>query len=191
MQRIYHYDRTTGVYMPRKFSDGHPHNFALPSPAEPGEWIVPAFATTVEPPEAPVGMLAVFDRDAEMWRLVPAEIASPPPPPPTAQERAAAIRAAVTEHLDVVSRGQGFKGIDDAVSYAEEPAVVRYQMLGRALRSWRSVVRAASEELIAAIDAGTAQMPASVMDLYAMLPRFVPPTAAEIIEATALKLEGG
>ena len=49
MQRIYHYDRTTGAYLPRKHADGNPHNFAQASPAEPGVWLVPAFATMQVP----------------------------------------------------------------------------------------------------------------------------------------------
>lgn len=190
MQRIYHFDRITGAYIPRQYADGHPHNFAQPSPAVPGEWLVPAFATLHEPPEAPAGMVAVFDMTAEKWRLAAADVVSPPPPPPTPAERAAMVRAAVAEHLDVVARSQGFKTIEEAVSYAEEPAVVRYQLIGRAMRSWRSITKAAGEELIAAMDAGNVPMPASVVELHAMLPRFTPPTAEEILAATIAR-QGG
>ena len=188
--KLYHYAPNTREYLPRRYPEDHPYNFAEPSPMEPGVWLVPAFATLTEPPEVPAGMIAVFDPASDSWALTPTGVVHPPPPPPTAEERAAGIRAAVAEHLDVVARAQGFKGIDDAVSYADEPAVVRFQLLGRALRAWRSLTWAATLELIDAIDAGQAAMPADKPALFGLLPAFAPPTAEDIAAATAAKLGG-
>lgn len=189
--KLYHYDRLTGEHLPLRYPDGHPHNFADPSPMEPGVWLVPAFATLTEPPPASDGMAPVFDPESQVWRLKSLEVVHPPPPPPTLAEITASIAAAVTEHLDVVAGAQGFKDIDDAVSYAEEPAVVRFQLYGRALRAWRSLTRAAGLELIAAIEGGRAEPPADRAALFALLPAFQPPTVDEIMAATQAKLAGG
>lgn len=67
---------------------------------------------------------------------------------PVAQERPALAGAelervllrAVQRHLDAQARALGYDGIAAAVSYADEPAVARYQAEGQALRAWRSKV---------------------------------------------------
>lgn len=70
-----------------------------------------------------------------------------------------ALLRAVQRHLDAQARALGYENIAAAVSFAEEPAVEKYQAEGRALRAWRSKVWEAalaqlgrvkmSEELIA------------------------------------------
>lgn len=94
---------------------------------------------------------------------------------PVAKDRPAATGAdlervllrAVQRHLDAQARALGYDGIAAAVSYADEPAVARYQAEGQALRSWRSRVWEAALSAI-----GTA---ASADELLRNLPAFAPP----------------
>lgn len=66
---VYHYDPTTGV------STGFSSE-ADESPLEPGVFMIPAYATEQQPPEAAEGQVAVFLGD--MWQL---ENIPPPPAP--------------------------------------------------------------------------------------------------------------
>lgn len=62
-------------------------------------------------------------------------------PAPSRDERVSALAAAVERHMNAVAMSYEFKGIDDAISYADEAAVPKFQEQGRAFRAWRSVVR--------------------------------------------------
>lgn len=74
---------------------------------------------------------------------------------------------AVQRHLDDQARELGYDDIAAAISYAEEPAVARYQSEGRALRAWRSRVwEVALPEIGTAIDES---------ELLLSLPAFAPP----------------
>lgn len=64
-------------------------------------------------------------------------------PEPSRDEQIASLSAAVERHLNAVARSYEFKGIDDAISYVDEPSVPKFQEQGRAFRAWRSMVRAA------------------------------------------------
>ena len=64
---IYHYDQTTREYI----GQGE----ATPDPMEPGRWLIPAWATTIEPPEQRAGMVRVFDGSAWAYEPMPAEAA--------------------------------------------------------------------------------------------------------------------
>lgn len=67
---------------------------------------------------------------------------------PVAQDRPAlagaelerALLRAVQRHIDAQARALGYDDVAAAVSYADEPAVARYQAEGQALRAWRSKV---------------------------------------------------
>jgi hypothetical protein len=58
--KVYHYDEKTGELL----GDGD----ARPDPMEPGRWLIPAFATTVAPPEAQEGKMRCFDGSAWVYR---------------------------------------------------------------------------------------------------------------------------
>lgn len=164
--QLYHYDRNP------------PHAFvgmsdAEESPMEPGVYLVPAYSTTAEPMPGRVGWLRVFDRVAEAWAEIPIEqqAESVSPQEQSLAERIRDLRQAVQRHADIVAVSQGFDDIREAVSYADEPAVPSFQARGRALRAWRSVLWAAFEELVAAIQAGKATVPSND-ELQAALPQF-------------------
>lgn len=66
---IYHYDRATGFFLGV--------DSALPSPLEPGVFLIPACATDVAPPAASEGKVARFN-DGQ-WELAPIPVIEPAP----------------------------------------------------------------------------------------------------------------
>jgi hypothetical protein len=70
--RIYNYNWATGEYAGEAMADE--------DPLEPGNWIVPAYATTKALPVLEPGHRAVFDREADDW--LQEKIPAPEAPPP-------------------------------------------------------------------------------------------------------------
>ena len=75
-------------------------------------------------------------------------------------------------HLDTVARTYGYDGIATVVTYAEEPAVARFQLEGQAFRAWRSKVWNAAHGALAA-----KALPVEA-DLIVALPVFAAPEIA-------------
>ena len=63
--RIYHYEETTNAYMGS--------SQAMEDPMEPGRWLIPAWATTVEPGAEIEGMEQVFNGTEWVYRDVQEE----------------------------------------------------------------------------------------------------------------------
>lgn len=76
----------------------------------------------------------------------------------------------VSEHLNGVAFAWGYGTIDRAVSYAEEPVVPKYQLEGRALRAWRSLVWKRCEEIQKAAAVDKLTLPDTPEQLIAQLP---------------------
>jgi hypothetical protein len=96
------------------------------------------------------------------------------PPAPTHEQLEAALTRAVQAHLDAQARALGYDDIKSAVTYAEEPAVPKFQAEGQALRAWRSHVWAACIDVLQAVRSGSRAMPAAT-GLIAELPAFTAP----------------
>ncbi|USE78901.1 hypothetical protein NDR89_19900 [Cupriavidus gilardii] len=94
--------------------------------------------------------------------MAPAE---PAPRPATVGE----IRAAIQAHMDRKAQEMGYDGITSAVTYADEPAVPKFQAEGIAFREWRSLVWQAGYAYLAEVQAGTKPMP-TVEEAIALLP---------------------
>ena len=77
----------------------------------------------------------------------------------------------VQEHLDSTAQSLGYDDIRSAATYADEPAVAKFQNEGKALRAWRSLVWAASYELMMAVRAGNRAVP-TADELIKSLPAF-------------------
>ena len=91
------------------------------------------------------------------------------PPPPTAEQIMSRLEARVQFWLDEQARALGYYDIKSAVTYAEEPAVPRFQEEGRAFRAWRSLVWARYYELLDEVKAGERE-PMTAEQVIALLP---------------------
>jgi hypothetical protein len=88
---------------------------------------------------------------------------------PTPAQTAALYAAGVQALLDAVARAWGYNDIASAVTYADEPSVLRFQLEGQQLRAWRSRVWAQCYATLASVTAGSLALP-SMADLIASLP---------------------
>ncbi|MGG7604625.1 hypothetical protein [Massilia sp. BKSP1R2A-1] len=96
--------------------------------------------------------------------------AQPPAPPvPSEAETIVAYMDAVQQHMDATARAFGYDDLISVVTYAEEPAVARYQAEGQAFRAWRSACWANCEAMLAAVKTGTRPAPTHE-ELIAELP---------------------
>lgn len=76
---------------------------------------------------------------------------------------------AIQSRMDEVARGRGYDSIATAVSYADEPAVERFQIEGKALRGWRSLVWSHCYEVLEDVKQGRRAVP-TVQALIKELP---------------------
>lgn len=150
----------------------------------------PALAVEDAPPAVPAGMRVI--RADGAWTLealpepeapeIPEPVPEPPAPAePTLEERVAAMRAHVQEYMDAMARALGYDDIATAVTYAEEPAVPKFQNEGRALRAWRSMVWAACYDLLERVQKGEAEEP-TMEALYDLLPALSVPESDPALE---------
>lgn len=86
------------------------------------------------------------------------------------------IVAAVQRHLDAKARSLGYDDIFTAVTYAEEPAVPKFQAEGQALRAWRSLAWEKCYAELARVQGGQRTIP-TPDEAVAELPEFRPPGA--------------
>lgn len=89
--------------------------------------------------------------------------------PPTTEQVIATYTAAVQRHMDESAMAIGYDGIASAVTYADEPAVAKFQAEGQAFRAWRSLVWAHCYAVLDAVQAGNIPMP-TADDLIGGLP---------------------
>lgn len=99
-----------------------------------------------------------------------APVAIDPPAPTSAQVKEKKV-ATVQAHLDATARSLNYDSISNAITYADEPAVPKFQEEGRALRAWRSAVWARCYEILGEVEAGEIGMPSDDA-LIAALPEF-------------------
>ncbi|WP_395608934.1 hypothetical protein [Pseudomonas sp. B22129] len=92
------------------------------------------------------------------------------PPEPTWEQRKLEFVAVVQAFLDQTAKSAGYDDIKNAISYADEPAVPRFQVQGQAFRSWRSVCWAYCYEQFDAVEQKTREV-FSPQDLVAELPK--------------------
>jgi hypothetical protein len=95
---------------------------------------------------------------AQGWRTVPLTW-KPPERPKTPEQIQKELTDAVQAHLDGRARERGYDDIKSAVTYADEPAVLQFQLEGRAFRAWRSLVWQYCYAQLDAVLAGTRTVP--------------------------------
>ena len=98
------------------------------------------------------------------------------PSPLTAEQEMCLYEKAAQRHMDSAAADHGYDGINTAVSYADEPAVAKFQREGRAFREWRSLVWAYCYDQLAKFKAGEIEKP-TIEQLIAGLPALTIPTA--------------
>lgn len=79
-------------------------------------------------------------------------------------------KLAIQSHMDTISRSYGYDDIKTAVTYAEEPAVAKFQVEGQAFRVWRSLCWAYSYEQLAMVEGGQRSQP-TIAQFLAELPQ--------------------
>lgn len=174
---VYYYDQFSKAFTFAGETD--------PNPRAPEEPLIPFSATSIQPPAFAMGTQMAFFRD-DAWVVEdlpepvpePGQEPLPEPVPPTFEQRLKALQDDVQAQLDAVARAYGYDGISSAVSYADEPAVPKFQAEGQALRAWRSLVWAACYELLAEVQAGGRDEP-TWEELLADLPVYIAPESAE------------
>lgn len=98
------------------------------------------------------------------------KLAIPSGLPPSVDSYGAAVQA----HLDAAAFAAGYDNIQTAVSYADEPAVAKFQNEGLAFRAWRSLVWAHCYAVLAEVQAAARPVPTEA-ELVAELPDLVLP----------------
>lgn len=189
--QIYHYSRETGEFIAA--------SEARPDPLEEGRFLVPGCATEVAPPAPVANKIAVFNgtkwtlkadfRGVNYWlahgdkhtvtaigETVPegAFLTEPEAPPPTPAEIEAAKVAIVQRHMDDAARALRYDDIATACTYADEPAVPKFQAEGQVFRAWRSEVWATCYAILDDVNAGLRDIPTDE-ELLAELPELVLP----------------
>ena len=74
-------------------------------------------------------------------------------------------------HLDSKANEYGYDNIYTAISYAEEPSVLKFQLEGKAFRAWRSLFWLEANLIKAEIETGSRDIPSSVEELITELPK--------------------
>ncbi len=80
------------------------------------------------------------------------------PEPPSVASIIASIASAIQLHLDTTAQSFGYDDIKTAVTYADEPAVPKFQAEGQALRAWRSLVWEECYEMLEEVKSGNREV---------------------------------
>ncbi|MGR1224327.1 hypothetical protein ACUVMQ_15295 [Aeromonas veronii] len=125
--------------------------------------------TAYTPPD---GHIVVKAGDAQIgWTYADGKFVAPKtvPAQPTAEQITASLTASVQAHMDTQARALNYDDIKTAVTYADEPAVPKFQAEGLAFREWRSLGWAHYYAVLDAVNAGEREIPTSA-ELIAELP---------------------
>lgn len=115
---------------------------------------------------------------AQGFEIAPDENGAPylkAPNAATEQQVIDVFKEAIQSHMDQSAKALGYDDIRTVVTYAEEPAVPKFQAEGQALRAWRSLVWAYGYEQIEAVQSGSRPMP-TMEALISELPPLVMPS---------------
>lgn len=159
---IYNYHPVTGEFTGESIADA--------SPREPGHFLIPAYATPVQPKAAREGYVVVF-RNGK-WGYIRAVTPSEDPteePVLTEGDYANAIQAA----LDAKAQERRYDSIASAISYRGDPNP-QFAAEADALFAWRSAVWTMAYQELARVTAGE-RAPPSLEALVEEIPPFVWP----------------
>ena len=159
------------------------------SPLEPGVFLIPAGCVETPPPQIPAGMAARWVNGKWVLETILVAPESPPEPKPavvplTPEQVQKAFEDAIQLHMDNTARTFGYDDIKSAVTYAEEPAVPKFQLEGRGFRAWRSMVWAYAYEQLHRVNNGEREQ-LTIADFILELPELVIPEPEPIQEPVA------
>lgn len=159
--KIFNYDAFNGQFISETDADE--------SPLEPGVFLIPAFATEIQPPEQEGYNAHFIDGD---WQLV----AIPQPVIPTEEELIAiaseAVRQALQVAIDAKARELGFSGGNALMLYVGFTNA--FQATAQVFATWEVSVWVEAGEYKDQVIAGTAPM-LSPEEAVAMMPELVMP----------------
>jgi len=126
-------------------------------------WVDPNINTlnsTIENTNIPTGWAGgEWSYSGEVWTNI-----IPPEPPTFAQ-----LETAIQSQLDTYAQSWGYNDIATACTYVGS-TVPKFSNEGTALRNWRDSTWLSAETLVASIQAGTAQMPATINAALSLMP---------------------
>ena len=93
------------------------------------------------------------------------------PPGPTLEQLQSLLTDTVQSLMDTKAQSYHYDNLTTAVTYADEPAVPKFQEEGQAFRAWRSQVWASAYAILADVQAGTRGFP-EVSEVPSLLPPF-------------------
>jgi hypothetical protein len=93
------------------------------------------------------------------------------PPGPSAADLQALLTSTVQSLMDTKAQSYHYDDLTTAVTYADEPAVPKFQEEGQAFRAWRSQVWASAYSILGEVQAGTRSFP-TVAEVPSLLPPF-------------------
>jgi len=96
------------------------------------------------------------------------------PPPLTAEQIQEYKVSLVQSHMDNAARCLRYDSIANAITYAEEPSVPKFQKEGQAFRAWRSLVWEKCYEILGEVESGQRAVPTDD-ELLAELPKLILP----------------
>jgi hypothetical protein len=92
-------------------------------------------------------------------------------PAPTAEQLQKLLTDTVQSLMDSKAQAYHYDNLTTAVTYADEPAVPKFQEEGQAFRAWRSQVWASAYNILADVQAGSRTFP-TVSVVPSLLPPF-------------------
>ena len=107
------------------------------------------------------GQVIDWDSDGYPFLAAPRQL--------TVEQVTAALTASVQSHMDSQARACGYDDIKSAVTYADEPAVPKFQAEGLVFLEWRSLCWAHCYAAMAAVHLGERAIP-TAEELIAELP---------------------
>lgn len=143
-------------------------------PLDHSNWLVPAYATKVEPPAAQAGKTIHFVDGAWVYQDIPVPVPESPPEPPTPEQMQRNFSAAIQKRLDTFAQTRNYDSILSACTYATS-TVAKFNTEGQACVNLRDATWAAAYDILAEVQAGKRPMPTDIADIEADLPAAVWP----------------